>query len=77
MFVLLMAVGTSFVLAMVLPMTALWILHLVTDGLLLGYVALLVHVRNVAAEREMKLRFLPATSQPQPQPALLLRRSAN
>ena len=77
MFALLMAVGTTFVLATVLPVTALWILHLVTDGLLLGYVALLVRMRNVAAEREMKLRFLPPPTRPQPQPALLLRRSAN
>ena len=45
-------------------------------GLLLAaYVAVLIHVRNLAAEREMKLRFLPP---PQAQePALLLRRSAN
>ena len=45
-------------------------------GLLLAaYVAVLIHLRNLAAEREMKLRFLPP---PQVQePALLLRRPAN
>ncbi len=77
MFALLMAVGTTFVLATVLSVTALWVVHLVADGLLVGYVALLVRMRNLAAEREMKLRFLPPPPRPQPQPALLLRRSAN
>ena len=77
MFSLLMAVGTTFVLATVLPMTALWVLHAVTDVLLFAYVALLVRMRNTAAERDMKLRFLPPPPRPQPQPAFLLRRSAN
>lgn len=77
MFSLLMAVGTTFVLATVLSVTPLWVLHVVTDVLLFAYVALLVRMRNVAAERDMKLRFLPPPSRPQPQPALLLRRSAN
>ena len=40
-----------------------------------GEIALLVRMRNAAAEREMKLHFLPAASTPDP--ALLLRRSAN
>ncbi len=77
MFSLLMAVGTTFVVATVLSVTALWVLHVVTDVLLFAYVALLVRMRNVSAEREMKLRFLPPQTRPQPQPALLLRRSAN
>ena len=77
MFALLMAVGTTFVLAMVVSTTAMWVLHVVVDGLLVAYVALLVRMRNLAAEREMKLRFLPSTPAPQPQPAYLLRRSAN
>ena len=50
-------------------------LHVVLDLLLAGYVALLVRARNIAAEREMKLRFLPRTASPEP--AFLLRRSAN
>ncbi len=33
--------------------------HIVTDVLLAGYVALLARLRSTAAEREMKLRFLP------------------
>ena len=56
--------------------------HVVADVLLVAYVALLVHQRNVAAERDMKVRFLPhATHRFDPallraEPALL-RRSAN
>ena len=58
-----------------------WVLHLVTDALLLAYVALLIHQRNVAAERDMKVRFLPGPVAMDPglmrrEPALL-RRSAN
>ena len=42
--------------------------HLLVDVLLASYVGLLVYMRSVAAEREMKLRFLPAS-----QPVLDLR----
>ncbi|MGH9061480.1 MAG: hypothetical protein ACRDZY_18490, partial [Acidimicrobiales bacterium] len=42
--------------------------------MLAAYVGILVHLRNLAAEREMKLRFLPARSI---EPTMLLRRSAN
>ena len=76
LFALLMGIGTTFVLAMVLGGAALWILHLAIDGLLVGYLALLVRLRTMAPEREMKLRFLPPP-QPRAEPALLLRRSAN
>jgi len=51
----------------------LWV-HLVVDVAFVAYVTLLVRVRNLAAERELKVRFLPAVSNPAPQ--LLLRRSA-
>jgi hypothetical protein len=55
--------------------------HVLADILLVAYVALLVHQRNVAAEREMKVRFLPQPHRLDPallraEPALL-RRSAN
>ena len=55
--------------------------HLVADVLLAAYVALLVHQRNIAAERDMKVRFLPQAHRLDPallraEPALL-RRSAN
>jgi hypothetical protein len=51
-------------------------LHLMLDVLFVAYVALLIRIRGLAAEREMKLRFLPGGHQPV-EPALALRRSAN
>ena len=64
----------------VLPqLRILWSIHVVIDVLFVAYVGTLVYLRNLAAEREMKVRFLP-TAMPVPQayqaePALLLRRS--
>ncbi len=76
-FTLLMGMGTTFVLAMVVSSSALWMLHLLMDALFLGFVALLVRVRSVAAEKEMKLRLLPqAVGRPEPVPVLAMRRSA-
>lgn len=53
----------------------LWV-HLLLDVCFVAYVALLVNLRNQAAEREMKLRFLPGREQAV-EPALLLRRSGS
>lgn len=76
---LLGGMGATLVLGLFPPLRVLLWLHLVLDVLFAGYVALLVRSRNLAAEREMKLRFLP-----QPAPAharaenvLLFRRPAN
>ena len=60
----------------------LWAAHLVFDVLLVAYVALLIRQRNVAAEREMKVRFLPppVSLEPamvRPEPVLLRRSAAN
>jgi hypothetical protein len=55
---------------------ALVVLHILLDVLFAVYVALLIRLRGIAAEREMKLRFLPGSHQ-QVEPALALRRSAN
>ncbi len=55
-------------------MRMLWGLNVVVDMMFVGYVSLLIRLRNLAAEREMKLRFLPGAPT---EPALLLRRSAN
>ena len=73
-----MGMGTTFVLAMVLSASALWALHLVMDGLFLGFLAMLVRVRNIATEKEMKLRLLPPPhgGRPLPAPVLAMRRSA-
>ena len=52
------------------------VVHVLLDVLFAAYVALLIRLRGLAAEREMKLRFLPGSNQPV-EPALALRRSAN
>ncbi len=77
---LLVAVVATLVLGVLLGGIML-VAHVVADILLIAYVALLVHQRNVAAEREMKVRFLPQPHRLDPallraEPALL-RRSAN
>jgi len=71
---MLAAMGTSLVLGLIPALRILWVVHLLVDGLFLAYVALLVHVRNEAVEKEMKVRFLPGrATEAAP---LLLRRSA-
>jgi hypothetical protein len=53
-------------------------LNIVADLALAGYVAMLVRARTIAAEREMKVRYLPGpTLVPQAEPAYLLRRSGS
>ena len=71
---LLVAMAGSLVLGFLPPLRALWAVHVVLDLLFAGYVAALIYLRNLAAEREMKVRFLPPAA---PEPALLYRRSAN
>jgi hypothetical protein len=75
LFGLMAAMVGTLVLSFIPTFAALLYLHLVLDLAFAGYVALLVRLRSAAAEREMKLRFLPGSSSPEP--ALLLRRSAN
>jgi hypothetical protein len=70
---------------LLLVLGALPSLHVVLAGAalaglcLVAYVALLVRMRNLAAERDMKLTFLPASgrSAGRPEAALVLRRSAS
>lgn len=71
---LLGAAATTLVLGLLPSLRALLYAHLVVDVLLVTYVALLVRHRTVAAEQEMKVRFLPG---PHPLEPVLLRRSAN
>jgi hypothetical protein len=54
------AVG-SFLLAMIPGLSVLWSVQVLFDLLLVGYVALLIRIRNLAAERELKMRRLPQT----------------
>jgi len=75
---MLAAMVTSLVLGFVPSLRILWVVHLLVDAMFVTYVALLVHVRNQAAERDMKVRFLPRGLPARtPEPALLLRRSAH
>ena len=71
---LLVAMAGSLVLGFLPPLRALWAVHVGLDLLFAGYVAALIYLRNLAAERDLKVRFLPAAA---PEPALLYRRSAN
>ena len=80
---LVVAVVSTLVLGLVPALRVLWAANVVADVLLGAYVALLVHQRNVAAERDMKVRYLPRRAHTL-DPALLraaepalLRRSAN
>lgn len=78
---LLVAVVATLALGLLFNMGVMLVAHVVADVLLVAYVALLVHQRNVAAERDMKVRFLPQPARLDPamlraEPALL-RRSAN
>lgn len=78
---LVVAAGSTLVLGAVPVLRMLWTAHLVFDVLLVAYVALLIRQRNAAAEREMKVRFLPGPVPFEPalvrQEPVLLRRSAN
>ena len=78
---LLVACVVTLPLGLLLSIGIMLVAHVVADVLLVAYVALLVHQRNVAAERDMKVRFLPQPHRLDPallraEPALL-RRSAN
>lgn len=75
---LLVAMAGSLVLGFLPPLRALWAVHVLVDVLFVAYVGLLVYLRNLAAERDMKVRFLPtAPPHATAEPALLYRRSAN
>ena len=78
---LIVAVLATLVLGLLPAFRVMLVAHVVADVLLAAYVALLVHQRNVAAERDLKVRFLPQPHRLDPallraEPALL-RRSAN
>ena len=68
------ALGTL-LLAVVAANPVVWLVHIVADLLLIGYVGLLVSLRRRADERKAKVHFLPQPSLPSP--ALVLRRTAS
>jgi hypothetical protein len=69
---LLGAVTVTLLLAVLTRSTAVWALQLLADALLVTYVVLLVRMRTLAAERKVKVRYLP-----NPTPQLALRRTAS
>ncbi len=75
LFTLLAAMGATLVLGLLPSLRMLWALHVGLDLVFGAYVAMLIRARGLAAERAMKLRFLPAHARPDN--VLLLRRSAN
>lgn len=66
----------SFMLGLIPGLGVMWLLAAVLGVTMALYVAVLIQLRNRAAERAMKVRFLPEAPRPA-EPALLLRRSAN
>ena len=54
------------------------LLHIVADLLLVGYIGLLIRTQRLAAERRVKVHYLPTMSAgTAPEPQFLLQRSAN
>ncbi|HEX4978753.1 MAG TPA: hypothetical protein VFV35_01695 [Acidimicrobiales bacterium] len=68
---LLVAMAGSLVLGFLPPLRALWALHVALDVLFAAYVGLLVYLRNLAVERELKVRFLPTTARSRQAEAVL------
>lgn len=73
---LLAAMGASLLLSRLGPLSALIWVHVLLDLAFAGYVAVLVHLRNLSNEREVKVRFLPTAAAPV-EPALLARSSVH
>jgi hypothetical protein len=62
LFTLLAAMAASLLLSMIHGLHVMLIVHIVLDLLFVAYVALLIRMRNQAAEREMKVTFLPGSA---------------
>jgi hypothetical protein len=59
LFALVAGMAGSLLLAFIPGLGVMMWVHVLIDVLFVGYVALLIRMRNVSAEREMKLTFLP------------------
>lgn len=59
LFALLAGTIGSLLLALIPGVSDMWPVQILFDLLLVGYIALLIRMRNLAAERELKLTFLP------------------
>jgi hypothetical protein len=60
LFALVAGMAGSLLLAFIPRLSLMMYVHVLMDVLFVGYIALLIRMRNVAAERNMKLTFLPA-----------------
>jgi hypothetical protein len=78
LFTLAGAAGLTFLMALLLG-GSVWMLQLLCDVLLAGYVYLLAQTSQRAVVRVVKVRYLPSNRQPRhaAEPALLLRRSGS
>lgn len=72
---LLALMAGTLVLGLLPSLRMLWLAHLVLDVVFGAYVAMLIRARGLAAERAMKLRFMPAHARVDN--VVMLRRSAN
>ena len=72
---LLAAMSGTLVLGLIPGLQLFLVAHLAVDVLCGAYVALLIRARNLAGERDAKVRYLPSSARPEP--AMLLSRSAN
>jgi hypothetical protein len=75
LFGLLGAMGVTLLLGLLVPTFLL--VHVALDVLFFAYCAGLVRARNVVAERDMKVRYLPGPAFQSAEPPLLLRRSGS
>lgn len=72
---LLGAVGVSFLLAVALGGSAIWLLHLLIDVAFVAYVGMLVSIQQQSLEKDLKVRQLPPTAtRRQAPPQLAMRR---
>ncbi len=69
LFALLAGTVGSFLLALIPGVSVMWPVQILFDVLLVTYVALLIRMRNLAAERELKLTFLPPQRVARPRPS--------
>jgi hypothetical protein len=58
-FILLAGVVSTFLVALIPGLSVMWAVQVSFDILFFAYVALLIRMRNLAAERELKLTFMP------------------
>jgi hypothetical protein len=74
---LLGAVGVTFVLALAMGSSLVWMVQLAVDVLFVGYVGMLISIQQQSVQTEQKVRYLQPTPGRAAEPQLLLRRSGS